>query len=354
MYKLQQKDFITRSRIKHNNKYDYSKTIYVNYRTLLTITCPTHGDFKQKPKGHLWAGYGCPKCGVVRTHSVSSRLQPNSDERIGFDRFKTLADKVHNNKYEYKNYTLYSSYFDVICPVHGVSSQKPVVHLNSSGCKQCTIDQRRMTNEQFIDRAKSVHGDIYNYAKTNYTHYGCTVTITCKQHGDFNTVGSEHIRKRGSGCPMCNESKGERKVRLFLIKNKIEYKTEYKLCKGKAPRFDFYLPKLNIFIEYDGVQHYKAVDIFGGLESFHKIRNRDKLKNELAKTYSIPLIRIPYTSYKNLEDFLFKKITTIYKYRVGNKFYRTFLLLCKGENLPGETRPKDVIQYLLVNRPVMQ
>ena len=45
----------------HGDKYDYSKTTYVDYETKVTITCPIHGDFTQKPSS-LVRGYGCPKC----------------------------------------------------------------------------------------------------------------------------------------------------------------------------------------------------------------------------------------------------------------------------------------------------
>lgn len=54
--------FIPKASILHNNKYDYSKTTYINKYTNITIICPIHGDFSQTPGSHL-QGSGCPKCG---------------------------------------------------------------------------------------------------------------------------------------------------------------------------------------------------------------------------------------------------------------------------------------------------
>ncbi|MBC8427521.1 MAG: hypothetical protein H8D97_01380 [Proteobacteria bacterium] len=58
--KLTQEEFINRCRLKHNNKYNYSKSIYVNARTKIDIICPTHGTFSQKATAHLNDGNGCP------------------------------------------------------------------------------------------------------------------------------------------------------------------------------------------------------------------------------------------------------------------------------------------------------
>ena len=58
-------DFITKSNETHNNKYDYSKTIYTGSVNKLTITCPYHGDFEQLAKDHMTNGHGCKRCGFI-------------------------------------------------------------------------------------------------------------------------------------------------------------------------------------------------------------------------------------------------------------------------------------------------
>lgn len=116
----------------------------------------------------------------------------------------------------------------------------------------------------------------------------------------------------GYGCPQCNESKGERKIRIWLQQNKISYIFQYKYvdCKDKNPLpFDFYLPDYNCIIEYDGEQHYKANDYFGGIEKLKIQQKHEKIKNEYCKNNGILLLHIPYYKYKNikeeLDNFLF-------------------------------------------------
>ena len=63
--KLTQKEFIEKSNLIHNNKYDYSETIYTHSKNKLFIICPLHGKFEQIPMGHI-KGQGCKKCGVLK------------------------------------------------------------------------------------------------------------------------------------------------------------------------------------------------------------------------------------------------------------------------------------------------
>jgi len=114
-----------------------------------------------------------------------------------------------------------------------------------------------------------------------------------------------HTHLKGSGCPYCgNNSKGESKIKRILDANKIDYISQkyFNNCKGikrKLP-FDFYLPKQNILIEYDGVQHFRPVDIFGGQIGFEKTKTNDTIKNKYSLDNGIKLFRIKYN--ENLEN----------------------------------------------------
>ena len=75
-------------------------------------------------------------------------------------------------------------------------------------------------------------------------------------------------------------------------------------------RLDFYIEDINLAIEYDGQQHYKPIEKFGGQEEFEKTIYRDKLKDKYCNDNNIQLIRIPYYDFNNIEsilDNLFKK-----------------------------------------------
>lgn len=99
-------------------------------------------------------------------------------------------------------------------------------------------------------------------------------------------------------CGCLSTSKGEYMVSELLHKNNIEYIPQYTFedCRNILPLpFDFYLPKPNVCIEYQGIQHYKPIEHFGGKETFERVVMRDKIKKDYCKTHNIKLLCIPYT-----------------------------------------------------------
>lgn len=118
--------------------------------------------------------------------------------------------------------------------------------------------------------------------------------------------------KMGKGCPKCNKkiSKGEKKIVNFLKKNNIEYKYQYKIKLENHNLFiDFYLPTYNLYIEYNGEQHYKPIKHFGGQSKFNTQIYLDNIKRKYLKNN---LLVIPYTQFENIEKIL-KSSTTISK-----------------------------------------
>ena len=108
---------------------------------------------------------------------------------------------------------------------------------------------------------------------------------------------SPHKFMTGRRCPFCNESHGEHEIGIWLSDRNIKHVCQKKFanCKFKKELpFDFYLPDNNMCIEYDGEQHFKKVDWFGGQEGLNKRRLRDNIKNEFCKKAGIRLIRIKY------------------------------------------------------------
>ena len=128
---------------------------------------------------------------------------------------------------------------------------------------------------------------------------------------EFEVQASNFIRGL-SACHKCNGSFGERKIIEFLEVNHIKYKTEYTFegLRGKRNRpfpFDFVIfddNKPKLAIEYDGIQHFKPVEYFGGVESLKKVQERDKRKNRFCEENNIKLIRIPYWQFDEIEEIL--------------------------------------------------
>ena len=98
-------------------------------------------------------------------------------------------------------------------------------------------------------------------------------------------------------------------IQQFLEKSKIEYKSEYTVHIGDSYyRYDFYLPQYNLFIEYDGQQHYRPVRFYGSDEDaelvFKRTQEHDKIKNHYCEENNINLLRIPYWESKNIETII--------------------------------------------------
>lgn len=293
-----QKDFILQAKKVHGDKYDYGKVKYINSRTKVCITCPIHGDFFQSPPQHL-EGRGCPKCGGTAKKSTQQFIEQ--------------AKSKHNNKYSYDKTIYVNDRTKVIitCPIHGDFLQSPNQHIRGRGCPYCGHNHKYST-EEFVELANKVHSFKYQYNNTQYVNSQSKVTITCPLHGDFEQVAYHHIN--GSGCPTCKSTLGENKITYFLKRKKIDFVAQYKIpneylfCKNKRLYVDFYLPKHNTIIEFNGAQHYMPTKFFSDKREFWEQQERDNSVRQYCKNHKIKLIEIPYTEYDNIEELLTKKL----------------------------------------------
>ena len=115
----------------------------------------------------------------------------------------------------------------------------------------------------------------------------------------------------GSKCPNCVYSRGESAVKDVLDSLPIEYTREHSFEYLGRKRFDFYIPSLNIAIEYDGEQHYKSIDAWGGEVYLESVRQSDALKNDFCEYMGIDLLRIPYWEFDNIHEIVTNFIDTV-------------------------------------------
>ncbi len=285
----------------HGDKYDYSKSEndYKGAFSKITIICKKHGSFKQTPDNHVNDGKGCYQCGLDSQSLLFSRTQ---------EEFILMAREIHGNKYDYSlvQYKGADRKVTIICQEHGKWHQFASSHLKGHNCPKCTGNSG-LTKEQFIKKAIKKHGEIYNYEKSNYINAHKKIQIKCSVHGYFKQTPSDHIYSSGKGCPLCRETIGERKIRLYLERQNIEYRYQkrFKDCNHKASLpFDFYLPNYNILIEFDGIQHFEPISIWGGEKALNSQRKRDKIKNEFAAENKYNLIRISHLQLEEIEIIL--------------------------------------------------
>lgn len=210
------------------------------------------------------------------------------------------ANKIHNNAYDYsllKDHKSMHDYVNIICPKHGIFSMTMHSHTHKRrGCKKCAVDRVTDTKDNFVEKAIKVHGDKYNYDKSDYSTCRNYIIITCPIHGDFSQKPRDHINAK-QGCPICSESKGEKEIRKILKFLNISFIPQKKFCDLKFKKclsFDFYLPDYNTCIEFDGEQHFAPFDIFGGEKSFRIIKEKDELKRLYCEKNNMKLLRITY------------------------------------------------------------
>lgn len=112
------------------------------------------------------------------------------------------ARAVHGDMYDYSHvvYTNRDTKVRIICPIHGEFEQRAGNHLKGKGCKHCAPNARG-SQESFLARAKIVHGDRYDYRDAHFTKNSAKLTIRCQVHGAFEQEANSHLQ--GSGCPVC-------------------------------------------------------------------------------------------------------------------------------------------------------
>lgn len=175
--KLTTEEFVTKANLVHNSKYDYSKTVYDGARSIVMITCPIHGDFKQEARDHTNGKNGCQKCSL---DTIKKKLQSNSVE------FIEKANRIHKNKYSYKdiNYVNAKTKIDIICPLHGIFKQTPNDHLNGCGCRYC-----RTENIGWTDTKWKEHGEVSEY----FTGYKLYVVKIYDSEESFIKIGKTFV-----------------------------------------------------------------------------------------------------------------------------------------------------------------
>lgn len=227
----------------------------------------------------------------------------------GVYRKKTTEEFKEEMKDIYPNVEILGEYEGVRekihlqCKKHGTEFHKTPSNMKrgfKNLCPDCKGEdqhkRQRKPNSVFLKELKDKHrGTIV--AREEYVNTHAVIEFECLECETlFKTEPNAILRI--SGCPGCRTPKGELEIRQYLEDNGIgfeQHKT-FKGCKDiHLLSYDFYLPKYNLLIEYDGKQHFEPIEFFGGETEFEKQVRRDTIKNRYAKENNIPLLRIPYT-----------------------------------------------------------
>lgn len=203
--------------------------------------------------GHVWetsyanacSTSGCPKCaGLVSTvKDLIEKLRTKFGDSLDYSKVeaKSLFDTI-----------------TVICPKHGDFSSKVIQLLQRKhGCIECAKEKVTKSHlwdtNRFIEEARRVHGEEYNYDSVIYQHSHTPVLIVCKKHGPWSVVPYNHLHS-GSGCPSCSTKVSKPHTLLLdvLSSKDIIYETNVRGLIGKK-ELDIYLPDVNAAIEINGI-----------------------------------------------------------------------------------------------------
>ncbi len=361
-------DFVSKSKLKYKDRFNYSKTIYKSKYELITLTCLKHGDIEIPAFQHFRYNFGCPKCSkeiplikksdkrlekarkihknrynysrvvpctgtnkveiicprhgsffqYLYDHSERGTGCPNcslENGKLTLEEFKTRSNELFKHQYTYEKVSFKeaSDHVTITCKQHGDFKQRLASHLAGNGCKQCHILSTRKTKEEFIKDSRLIHGNKYDYKNVVYSDNKKVVDIICPIHGSFWQTPNNHLSCK-AGCPTCNESKGEKFIADFLTTNGILFIREYKI-RPHNYRFDFYLPNLDIFIEFNGSQHYRPVKFFGGEEAFKNVMKNDAIKKDLVKSKGSILIVLTYQDFDDsFEETIKRRLMKIYNF----------------------------------------
>lgn len=241
--KLTLTQFVKTCSEKHNNKYDYSLSKYINGDSKLKIICPIHGEFEQLAIVHM-NGHGCQKC--------SKKYSPTKDE------FFKLGLQKYNGIYDYSeaDYVNYTTPIKIICPTHGEFRQSPNIHITATGCPKCSGKTLKTTSE-FITEATIKHNNKYDYSLSKYINSKTKLTIICPTHGEFQQSPNSHLR--GQGCSSCSNTKKSSttefiETAILYHGNKYDYsevvyknsQTKVKIFCKKCNEYFYQIPELHL------------------------------------------------------------------------------------------------------------
>ena len=144
--------------------------------------------------------------------------------------FISKANNIHKNRYDYSkvDYINAKTKITIICREHGEFQQTPSNHLSRFNCQKCA-NNLKLNTTIFIEKAKQIHGDKYDYTKVNYINSNTQIIIICKVHGEFSQIPDFHINRK-CGCPKCsNNVKSD--LLEFIEKSKKIHNNKYDYSK---------------------------------------------------------------------------------------------------------------------------
>lgn len=257
----------------YGDRFCLDKVVYGGAYENITLVCPIHGDFTVRACSAARGDAVCRKCSSIQ-RSLKSRIP-----------FEEVIDRIHELHPTLvidpsQEYLGTHSKINVVCPKHGEFLMTPNSLLSGQRCPKCGKESMKEKNrhnlEWLIEKSKEIHGDKYTFEKFVFVNTKTKGIVTCRKHGDFEITPDKLIYAK-RGCPNCSSSKLETSFKMLLEKNNEEFIWQYRPKWLNLQSLDFFLPKHNIAIECQGIQHYSPTR-FGGISEEEAIKRLDYVK----------------------------------------------------------------------------
>lgn len=282
---------------------------YVNSKTKIDCLCLICGNIWGMKSSDIFRGSGCRLC---------YKNNSNKDKQKTHIQYISEILEKQLNVEPLETYNGASKKILHRCTIcKNEWYIKPAHILAGHGCKKCADKEnaksKTKSNEQFLNELCIINKDIDTLEK--YKNNVTPLLCMCKICGNKWYAYPNNLL-RGHGCSVCSCSIGEKYIKNFLEKYNIKYiqqKTfDDLLGTGDGNlSYDFYLPKFNYLIEFQGKQHEQPIDFFGGEKQFEIQQEHDKRKREYAEKNNINLLEIWYYDIDNIESILLQKINEI-------------------------------------------
>lgn len=291
--------FIEDSKKRFGDRFDYSLCNYINNKTKVILICKKHNNkFETEPKIHLFKKGGCKLC-ATESRRKASKLLIKSNEQFIKDSKEKFGDKYDYSKCEYTGAVNNIILLCKECGNEFAINAHGHLRTIDGGCKNCAVkkvsETKRITQDEIIEKCKK-RSDKYDYSKIKYIDAYTKIEIVCKKHGSFWMLPYNFYGNK-QDCPKCFLSKMEEKVSNYLKNKNIFFETQKTfddLIDTRKLSYDFYIPSRNLLIECQGEQHYRPVNIFGGIKQFRLQLHHDWMKRKYARDNNIKLLAIPY------------------------------------------------------------
>lgn len=235
------------------------------------------------------------------------------EKMISNENFILLSKNIWGDRFDYSKCEYLGTNNKIV--LYDKEKNKWIEQTAKSHLKGHEVIKKRL--EELIAMCNLVHDFKYSYDIKNYKNLNSVIDINCSLHGIFQLKAASHIY--GSCCSKCDEYFFNKNVISFLNRYHINYSKQYRFkeCRNKYELpFDFYIPSMRVCIDFRGKQNYEPSKYFGGVESYNQLLINNRIKLEYCEEHFIELIIVKYDQIEDIHQILWESLKNKIKIKI--------------------------------------